>query len=293
MMQRNTNGMEAMKMEYLLSAERISAFGKYLHQEERSKGTIEKYIRDITAFSVWLNGRGATKELAAEWKESLRENGYACVTINSMLAAWNTFCSFVGWNDFRMKYLRIQRRSFRDKSRDLTRQEYKRLLETAYALHRDRLALLLETICSTGIRVSEVKYITVGAAKQGRTEISLKGKIRTILLPEKLCRKLLKYARKQKIASGEIFLTGSGKSLSRRQIWAEMKNLCRWAGVEASKVFPHNLRHLFASAFYQACRDIARLADVLGHSSIETTRIYLLTTGMEQRKQLDRLGLIC
>ncbi len=279
-------------MDCVLSAEKISAFRKYLHQEERSEGTIEKYVRDMTAFSVWLNGRSATKELAAEWKENLRAKGYACVTINSMLASWNTFCKFTGWHDFRMKYLRIQRRSFRDKSRDLTRQDYKCLLDTAYALHRNRLALLLETICGTGIRVSEVKYITVEAARLGRAEISLKGKIRTILLPAKLCRKLLKYARKQKITSGEIFLTASGKSLSRRQIWAEMKKLCEKAGVEESKVFPHNLRHLFAMTFYKSYRDIARLANVLGHSSIETTRIYLLTTGIEQQKQLDRLGLV-
>ena len=279
-------------MEYTLSAEKISEFGAYLRREERSRGTIEKYLRDVTAFSAWLHGRNVTKELAAEWKDSLHTNGYACVTINSMLAAWNTFCSFAGWNELRMKSLRIQRRSFRDKSRDLTRQEYKRLLTTACALHRDRLALLLETICGTGIRVSEVRYITVEAAKFGRAEIALKGKIRTILLPQKLCRKLLQYAQKQQIASGEIFLTGSGKSLSRGQIWAEMKRLCAKAGVEASKVFPHNLRHLFAAVFYHSCHDIARLADVLGHSSIETTRIYLITTGIEQQKQLNRLGLI-
>ncbi len=150
----------------------------------------------------------------------------------------------------------------------------------------------METICATGIRVSEVKYITLEAAREGRTEISLKGKIRTIMLPAKLCRKLLKYARKQKITAGEIFLTGSGKSLNRKQIWAEMKALCQYAGVEPSKVFPHNLRHLFATTFYRACKDIAKLADVLGHSSIETTRIYLLSTGVEHQKALDRLGLV-
>ena len=150
----------------------------------------------------------------------------------------------------------------------------------------------METICATGIRVSEVRYITVEAAKAGRAEISLKGKIRTILIPGKLCRKLLKYAQQQKIASGEIFLTGSGKSLSRTQIWAEMKGLCASAGVEPSKVFPHNLRHLFATAFYRACKDIVKLADVLGHSSIETTRLYLLTTGAEHQRQLERLGLV-
>ena len=189
-----------------------------------------------------------------------------------------------------VKALRLQRRVFRDQSRELTREEYGRLLAAADG--KPRLALLMETICSTGIRVSEVQYITVEAAREGRADISLKGKIRTILLPGKLCRKLLKYAKQQKTASGEIFLTRSGKGLTRRQIWAEMKALCVKAGVERSKVFPHNLRHLFACAFYRVTRDIARLSDVLGHSSIETTRIYLISTGAEHARALDRLGLV-
>ena len=162
----------------------------------------------------------------------------------------------------------------------------------ARALGQERLALLMETVCATGIRVSEVRYITVEAARFGRAEIALKGKIRTILLPGKLCRKLLKYARKNKIASGEIFLTGGGRSLSRKQIWAEMKSLGKRAGIEPSKVFPHNLRHLFARMFYKVCRDVAKLADVLGHSSIETTRIYLISTGAEHARTLERLGLV-
>ena len=173
-----------------------------------------------------------------------------------------------------------------------SRKEYNRLLSTARGQGKARLELLLETICATGIRVSEVQYVTVEAAQQGRTEISLKGKIRTILLPQKLCRKLLKYAKKQKTVSGEIFLTRNGKSLSRKQIWSEMKALCQAAGVEKTKVFPHNLRHLFAAAFYQACKDIVRLADVLGHSSIETTRIYLITTGDEHARLLNQLQLV-
>ena len=191
-----------------------------------------------------------------------------------------------------MKALKIQRKLFRDDRKELTREEYQRLLDSAHELGRERLALLLETICATGIRVSEVKYITVEAAQVGRAEISLKGKLRTILLPGKLCRKLKKYARQQKNASGEIFLTRSGKSLSRRQIWAEMKRLCKVAGVAPSKVFPHNLRHLFARTFYKVCRDVVKLADVLGHSSIETTRIYLISTGVEHMKILSRMRLI-
>ena len=275
-----------------LIPEQITAFERYLRTEERSSGTIEKYLRDVRAFAVWLNGRIVTKETAAGWKEHLLDRHYAPVTINYMLAAINAFFRFVGWEDCRVKFLKIQRRMFREASRELSREEYDRLLSTAHTLGRDRLALLMETICASGIRVSEVRYITVEAARQGQTEIALKGKIRTILLPDKLCRKLLKYARHKKIASGEIFRTESGKSLGRRQIWAEMKQLCKYAGVAPSKVFPHNLRHLFATTFYRACRDISRLADVLGHSSIETTRIYLLTTGSEQVKQMDQLGLV-
>lgn len=274
-----------------LIPEQITAFERYLRTEERSSGTIEKYLRDVRAFAVWLNGRIVTKETAG-WKEHLLDRHYAPVTINSMLAAINAFFRFVGWEDCRVKFLKIQRRMFREASRELSREEYDRLLSTAHTLGRDWLALLMETICASGIRVSEVRYITVEAARQGQTEIALKGKIRTILLPDKLCRKLLKYARHKKIASGEIFRTESGKSLGRRQIWAEMKQLCKYAGVAPSKVFPHNLRHLFATTFYRACRDISRLADVLGHSSIETTRIYLLTTGSEQVKQMDPLGLV-
>lgn len=233
-----------------------------------------------------------TKELTATWKSCLLEQGYAPVTINSMLSALNGLFKFLGWNECQVKFLKIQRRLFRDTNRELTRNEYDRLLATAKELGRDRLALLIETIGATGIRVSEVKYITVEAAQKGKAEISLKGKIRVILLSAKLCRKLLKYAKKQKTASGTIFRTKSGKELSRRQIWAELKGLCKHAGVAPTKVFPHNLRHLFATIFYKACKDIVKLADVLGHSSIETTRIYLVTSGIEHQRQLDRLGLV-
>lgn len=278
--------------EQTLTAEHITSFGAFLHSEERCNGTVEKYIRDVRAFALWLGGRPVTKEAAAGWKEHLQEEHYAPVTINSMLAALNSFFRFAGWEDCKIKFLKIQRRLFREQSKEMTRAEYDRLLKSAQTLGQKRLALLMEAICATGIRVSEVRYITVEAAQRGETEISLKGKIRTILLPNKLCRKLLKYAKSKKIASGEIFLTGSGKSLSRKQIWAEMKLLCEHAGVERSKVFPHNLRHLFAATFYKACKDIVRLADVLGHSSIETTRIYLTVTVTEYRKQLDLLGLV-
>lgn len=277
---------------YQMTAADLVAYGDYLKGEERSQGTIEKYLRDVKNFSAWSKDRPVTKELAADWKAHLLSAGYNPVTVNSMIAALNAFFRFAGWEECRVKSLRIQRRMFRSEERELTRREYDRLLKTAGALNRGRLALLMETICSTGIRVSEVPYITVAAAKRGRTELSLKGKIRTILLPDKLCRKLLQYAKKEKIVSGEIFLTRGGRSLSRKQIWAEMKALCRRTGVPPTKVFPHNLRHLFARTFYQASRDVAKLADVLGHSSMETTRIYLIATGVEHAHQLNRLGLI-
>lgn len=191
-----------------------------------------------------------------------------------------------------MKHLKVQRKAFRESSRELTKEEYRRLLQTADALGKERLLLLLETICATGIRVSEVRYITYKAIQAGKAEIFLKGKVRTILIPGRLCRKLQKYANRQKITSGELFLTRSGKGLSRKQIWMEMKRLCEQAKVEPTKVFPHNLRHLFARCFYHACRDVAKLADVLGHSSIETTRIYLISTGTEHVQALNRLRLI-
>ena len=260
------------------------AFAAYLRSEERSAGTIEKYLRDVRAFARWLDRRALTRENAAAWRDALLARRRAPATINSMLSALNRFLRFLGREDCRIRFLRLQR--------EITREDYRRLLDAAGERGQKRLALLMETICSTGIRVSEVRWITLEAARQGRAEISLKGKIRTILLPAKLCRKLLKYAKERKIASGEIFLTGSGKSLSRRQIWREMKQLCALAGVEASKVFPHNLRHLFATVFYRACRDIVKLADVLGHSSVNTTRIYLLTTGAEHARQLEKLGLV-
>ena len=278
--------------DYTITGEQLQAFRQRLVWEEKSPATIEKYLRDAAAFTAWLDGRAASKAAAGAWKAALLEAKLAPATINIKLAAVNRFLVFLGWPAFRVKPLRIQRRLFRDDSRELTRPEYLRLLETARTQGRERLALLLETICGTGIRVSEVRYVTVEAVYRGRAEISLKGKIRTILLPGKLCRKLLKYARKQKIASGEIFLTRNEKGISRRQIWAEMKALCDKAGVAPSKVFPHNLRHLFAMVFYRTSRDIVKLADLLGHSSIETTRIYLVTSGAEHQRTLDRLGLI-
>ena len=277
---------------HILTMDQFNLFRQHLKQEDREQSTIEKYLRDLRLFAAWLADRAVTSEIVTDWKNHLRTEGYKPETINSKLSSLNKFFAFMQWTDCRAKYLKIQRKMFRSPERELTKGEYLRLLETADALGKARLGLLIETICATGIRVSEVKYITIEAVQAGCADIALKGKIRTILLPRKLCRKLQKYAQKQKITSGEIFLTRSGKGISRRQIWAEMKALCKKAGVAPSKVFPHNLRHLFARTFYRVCRDVAKLADVLGHSSIETTRIYLISTGTEHARQIERLGLI-
>ena len=275
-----------------LTQQQIRAYAHYLQMEEKSGATMEKYLRDIQAFACWLDGRDISKELTSEWKSHLVSQDYAPTTVNAMLSALNSLLEFLDLRECRVKFLKIQRRLFRDADRELTKDDYQRLLNTAHKLGRERLELLVETIGATGIRVSEVAYITVEAVQQGKAEIALKGKIRTILLPGKLRRKLLKYAKKQKTASGAIFRTKSGKELGRRQIWAEMKRLCGRAGVDPRKVFPHNLRHLFAMVFYRTSRDIVKLADLLGHSSIETTRIYLVTSGAEHQRTLDRLGLI-
>ena len=275
----------------VLTTTLIKSFQAELIKQERAAATIEKYMHDIRTFYAWLGNREVTPETVHEWKKSLTER-FSPGTVNGKLAALNALFTFTGWTDCRARSLKLQRRAFRDDARELTRDEFYRLVTTAERLGKDRLALLLEAIGSTGVRVSEVKYFTVEAACRGAAEIALKGKIRTILLPGKLCRKLLKYARKQKIASGEIFLTRSGKPINRKQIWAEMKTLCKQAGVEPGKVFPHNLRHLFAQTFYHQTRDVVKLADVLGHSSLSTTRIYLISTGAEHRKELEKLQLV-
>lgn len=274
-----------------ITEETLAAFARQLGEEERSPATLEKYLREVRQFAAFLGGREVTRELAAAWREELSAR-QSPATVNGKLTALDRLLASLGWEDCRVKHLRVQRQLFRDSARELSREEYARLVETARRLGRGRLSLLMETICATGIRVSEVRYITTEAVREGRTEIALKGKIRTILLPGKLCRKLEKYARQKKITSGELFLTRSGRPMSRKQIWAEMKGVCRAAGVAPSKVFPHNLRHLFARCFYRVSRDVAKLADVLGHSSIETTRIYLISTGAEHARTLDQLRLI-
>ena len=270
---------------------KIQQFVQELRKEERSDGTIEKYVRDVEQFAEWVDERPMTKELILLWKEELKSR-YCPVTVNGKLASINRFLEISGMMEWRVKALKIQRRIFRDQRKELTKEEYERLVTEAREQGKERLALLMETICATGIRVSELSYVTMEAVRTGKAEISLKGKIRVILLPGKLCRKLSKYGKKYGINAGQLFVTRNGTPVSRKQIWAEMKRLCREAGIEASKVFPHNLRHLFARCFYKACRDVVRLADILGHSSVDTTRVYLISSGLEHERTLEGLHLI-
>lgn len=274
----------------ILTPARLRGYLAALEAAEHAPATVSKYRHDLEAFAGWLGEREVTREAAAAWKASLLEEGLAAATVNGRLAALNGLLRHLGWEECRVKFLKVQRRAFRDASRDLTREEYGRLLTAAAG--EPSLALLLEAVCATGIRVSEVKYLTVEAAGRGRAEVSLKGKVRTILLPAKLCRKLLKFAKTQKTASGAIFRGADGGVVSRFRVWRAMKRLARRAGVPEGKVFPHNLRHLFAVTFYRATRDVMRLADVLGHSSVNTTRIYLMTSGDEHARAVERLGLV-
>lgn len=281
-----------MKKKMQLTQREFDQFEDYLRHDEREESTIEAYLRSLTRFAEWADGRTITKELAMEWKTALSESGYRPISVNAMLAAVNKFFTCMGREDCKVKYLKLQRQMFRKSEKDLSKEEYQRLVQAAHEKGDLRMELILETICATGIRVGELKYITVETVRAGVAEIALKGKIRTILLPHRLCRKLQKYAKQQKIASGKLFLTQDGLPVSRQSIWTRMKALCEAAGVERSKVFPHNLRSLFARSFYGSCHDVVRLADVLGHSSIETTRIYLMSTGKEYLRQLDKLGLV-
>ena len=279
-------------MKHMKSSD-ISQYGVYLRQQERSAATIEKYTRALERFYAWLpEEKTVDKLLLVAYKEVLEKN-YAPAGANVEIAAINGFCRHMQWLDCTIRPLRIQRQVFAAPERELSKKEYLTLVNAAEQKKDHRLALLLQLIASTGIRVSEIKYVTVEALEQGRVNIHLKGKVRTILLPGKLCRKLRKYQIAQQIKEGTLFRTRSGKALDRREIWAQMKRLCAYAGVPESRVFPHNLRHLFARTFYQTQRDIAKLADVLGHSSIETTRIYLISSGQEHRAVLDRLQLVC
>lgn len=277
-------------MNTVLTVEHLKAFKEYLFCEEKSLATIEKYCRDVRAFLGFSGKRVLTKELAIMYKKHLEEQGYAVRSINSMLTSLNRFLEHIGRRDCRVKTIRVQRKIYCEEKRELTKAEYLRLLESAKK--QPQLKLVMETICGTGIRISELKYFTVEDVRQGEITVHCKSKTRIILVPGKLRKLLLAYAKQHKIKSGVIFITRSGKPLDRSNIWAQMKKLCDIAGVERSKVFPHNLRKLFARTFYRIEKDIAKLADILGHGNIETTRIYIMTTGVEHRRKIEKLGLV-
>lgn len=279
-----------MKNGKILTEADIRQFQGYLIREEKSAATVEKYVRDVRAFFVYMKESDITKERIVEYKKYLVEKGYAVKSVNSMLAGLNSFLVFLGMPDCRVKNLKIQRSIWCEEEKELSKAEYMRLLKAA--VDQPRLKLVMQTICGTGIRVSELRYFTVEAVRQGEVAVNCKNKIRMILVPGKLKKLLLEYAKKTGIRSGAIFVTSGGRPLDRSNIWAQMKKLCQKAGVKPGKVFPHNLRKLFARTFYGIEKDIARLADLLGHSSIDTTRIYIMTTGTEHRKKIERLGLV-
>ena len=273
-----------------LSTEQIKEFANYLCREEKSTATQEKYLRDVQAFCVYADGNEISKELLIAWKKNLIERGYAVRSINSMLASLNSLLDFLGLPACKAKNIRTQRQTYCTEDKELTKAEYLRLL--AASKKNEQLNLVIQTICGTGIRVSELRYFTVEAIKHGEVTVDCKSKTRTILVPGKLKNILLNYARRHGVATGAIFVTRTGKPLNRSNIWSAMKKLCEAAGVQPSKVFPHNLRKLFARTFYGIEKDIAKLADILGHSSINTTRIYIMTTGTEHRRKIERLGLV-
>lgn len=276
--------------ECILTETGITAFQKYLIMEEKSTATVEKYLRDVRAFFVYVGNMEITKEKVMAYKKTLIEKGYAVRSINSMLASLNSLLDFFGWSDCKVKNIKMQHQAYCEEEKELTKAEYLRLLNAAK--DRPRLRLVLETICGTGIRVSELRYFTVEAVKSGTVVVNCKSKNRMILLPGKLKKLLLSYARRNGIRSGAIFITRNGNPLNRSNIWAQMKSLCEAARVKKSKVFPHNLRKLFARTFYGIEKDIAKLADILGHSSIDTTRIYIMSSGTEHRRKIERLGLV-
>lgn len=276
----------------ILTENRIADFSAYLRSEEKSENTVEKYLRDVQAFAEYLGGAEITKGKVIAYKSRLLAENYAVRSINSMLASLNSLFSFLGWSDCKVKSIKLQRQIYCPEEKKLTKAEYMRLVNAAKQKGNERLNLILQTICGTGIRVSELQYITVEAAKRGEAVVFLKGKTRSVFLVKELRKKLLRYAAEQNIQSGAIFITRTGKPMSRTNIWREMKGLCEQAEVNPQKVFPHNLRHLFARVFYGIEKDLAKLADILGHSSINTTRIYIISTGDEHRRQMEHMRLL-
>ena len=278
-------------MKKLITLKEIDAFKENLILEEMSDATVEKYVRDVKMFAAYVSGEAINKEIVIAYKKNLQEK-YAVRSVNSMLAGINQFFEFKEWYDLKVKLLKVQQQIFGSEEKELTKEEYMRLCRAANQKNNLRLSLILQTICATGIRVSELKYITVEAAKKGEAVVNCKAKTRSVFIVKKLRKKLLDYAEKMNIKSGMIFITKTGKPIDRTNIWREMKALCKDAYVDPQKVFPHNLRHLFARMFYSLEKDIAKLADILGHSSINTTRIYIISTGVEHRRYMEKMSLI-
>ena len=280
-------------MKRVITKDMLLQYQEYLYEEEKTTATIKKYICDLKKLMDYLSGREITKKLMVEYKEALRkEKGYRLTSINSFLVAANRFFEYMGWYDLRVKTYRIQKEIFVPENRDLSKAEYKKLVQAAMKKGKKRLAMILQTICAAGIRISELSCVTVESVVKGIVEIYCKGKQRVVLLPRKLQKKLLRYIQEKGIKSGILFCTSSGKPVDRSNIWKEMKGLCEEAEVTEEKVYPHNLRHLFAKEFYAVEKDIAKLADILGHSSVETTRIYIKSTSAEHQKQLNMMELV-
>ncbi|MBQ7901553.1 MAG: tyrosine-type recombinase/integrase [Clostridia bacterium] len=269
----------------------LNDFKLHLIEYEKSKATVDKYMRDVRAFFAWLGRTELNKEAVLCYKNDIVKT-HAPASVNSMLASLNSFFDFCGLHNLKVRSIKIQRKIFAGEARELTKAEYERLLCTARAKGKNRLCLLMQTICSLGLRVSELQYITVSAVRQGSAQINCKGKMRTVIMPKQICKMLNKYIRKNGIKSGSVFVTKNGNPIDRSNIWSAMKALCRIAGVPPEKVFPHNLRHLFARTYYSLQKDVVRLADILGHSSINTTRIYTMECGEYHRAQLQKLGLL-
>lgn len=275
----------------LQGTKKIKDFEIYLRNEERSEATVQKYLHDVKCFVDFASCGEISKSTVLEYKAYLGDN-YAPASANSMLAALNSFFRFLGWHDLCVKRFKIQREAYCSEEKELTRDEYLRLLKAASSKSNERLNLIIQAICGTGIRVSELQYITVEGLRRGEVTVSCKGKSRRIFIVAELRKRLLKYVVAKNIKSGSVFTTSSGKPISRNRIWKEMKALCQDARVSPKKVFPHNLRHLFARTFYGIEKDIAKLADILGHSSIDTTRIYIVTTGAEHKRKMELMRLI-
>ena len=278
-------------MKRILDPKKMQEFEFHLRNEERSAATIEKYMRDVRFFAAFVGDAEIDKQKVLDYKSKLGVE-YAVASANSMIAAMNCFLRFCGWHDLCVKQFKMQREVYCSEDKELTRAEYVRLLEAANAKNNERLNLIIQTICGTGIRVSELQYITVEALHNGEAIVNCKGKNRRVFIVPELKKKLLRYVKEQGISTGTVFVTRGGKPVSRNSIWKDMKALCEQANVSPSKVFPHNLRHLFARTFYGIEKDIAKLADILGHASINTTRIYIVTTGAEHKRKMEHMRLI-